>query len=90
MFLLQLFADIYKVYADYYLHRVDGYNILSCEVFCLVQETVSLVSDITTPKANDFLENLTIDANRNMHTEYDINGEKHKLLLNYKFTTRGW
>ena len=38
-----------------------------------------------TPKANDFIENLAIDANGNINTEFDINGEKLKLLFKYKF-----
>ena len=53
----------------------------------MAQETTSLLSDMT-PKANDFLENINIDANRNIHADFDITGEKHKLLLNYKFKTK--
>lgn len=43
---------------------------------------------MTTPMANDFLKNLTIDVNRNIQAQFDINGEKHKIFT-YKFTTRG-
>ena len=62
LLMLQLFADICKVYADYYFHCVDSANMLSCEVLRVARETSSLPSDITTPKAIDFLENLTIDT----------------------------
>ena len=62
LFLLQLFADIRKVYADYYFHCVDGDNTLSWELLRVARETSSLLSNVTPPKAIDFLENLTIDT----------------------------
>ena len=86
--MLYIFAGFCKVYTDYYLNRVDGDTILSCEVFRVAQETLSLLSDIIIPQANGFFGNITFDANKNIHAEFDINGEKQKILLNYTFTAR--
>ena len=48
-----------------------------------------LGSDLKTPKADRFLNNLMVVENKNVKATFDFNGEEHILNLNAKLTGRG-
>ena len=51
--------------------------------------TYMLESDLKTPKADRFLNNLMVVENKNVKATFDVNGEEHILNLNAKLTGRG-
>lgn len=45
IYLLELFADLYPVFADGYLYHVDGDGILVCEMYEAAQQTAEKLTD---------------------------------------------
>ena len=89
--MLQLFDNLHSIFADNYLHVVDSDKVLICEVYNIATQTSKLLlgSDLKTPKADKFVENLMIDEHKNVKAAFDVNGEEHVLNLNAKLTGRG-
>ena len=46
IYLVQLFADLHKVYANQYLHLIDCDKLLICESYAVAQNTADLLADI--------------------------------------------
>ena len=89
IFMLQLFADIHKLYANFYLHRVDGDNsIIACEAYDIAMKTANDLQTIQTPLADSFIESLDEDANQNVTATFKLNGADHSLTLNERLTSR--
>ena len=58
MYLLQLFADLYPVFANKYLHCVDSNKMFACETFVVAKKTAMKLLDnqnLQTPKADVLL-----------------------------------
>ena len=91
LLLLQLFDNLHSIFVNSYLHLVDSDKVLICEVFNIAKQTSTylLGSDLKTPKADKFLDNLMVDENKNVKATFDVNGEEHILNLNAKLTERG-
>ena len=91
IYTLALFADLYPVFADKFLHCVDSDTILSCEAFQVAEETALKLKDnaLLTPKADAVLEGLSTDQHNNViATFYSANGNVHTHILNEKISAR--
>ena len=87
--MLQLFADLHKLFASFYLHRVDGhYQIIACEAYNIAMKTANDLQTIQTPLADSFIESLDEDANQNVTATFKLNGADHSLTLNERLTSR--
>ena len=87
-----LFADLYPVFANKYLHCVDSNKISACETFVVATKTAMKLLDnqnLQTPKADALEESLSVDSNQNIFVEFDVKGHKHKIMLNAKLSSRG-
>ena len=86
--LLQLFADLYPVFVNRYLHWVDSDEVLICEVHRDACETanVPLDKNISTPLADALYDSLKEDQHCNIIADFDIKGTKHTITLNTKVT----
>ena len=85
-----MFADIYDLFTNQFLHHVDNDTILISEVHNVAKTTAEKLNspDLKTPRSNDFLKSLDSDECQNITAEFCIKEEKHKLTLNSKTTTR--
>ena len=81
---LQLFADLHTLFGNAYLHRVDsdGEKILSCEAYNIAKRTALQLGCVQTPLADDLLESLKEDENRNLVVSFQLKHENHALRLN--------
>ena len=79
------------LFANNYLHLVDSGKAFICEVLNIAKQTSTylLGSNLKTPKADKFLDNLMVDENKNVKATFDVNGEEYTLNLNPKLTGRG-
>ena len=63
---MQLFADLYPVFAKKYLHFVDRDKVLACEISVVAKKTATKLLDnqnLQTPKADALVESLSVDSN---------------------------
>ena len=79
------------LFANNYLHLVDSDKAFICEVLNIAKQTSTylLESNLKTPKADKFLDNLMVDENKNVKATFDVNGEEYILNLNAKLTGEG-
>ena len=80
MYLLQLFADLYPVFANKYLHCVESDKILACETFAVAKKTVMKLLDnqnLQMSKADALVESCSVDGNQNICVEFEVKGHKH-------------
>ena len=88
---MQLFADLYPVFANKYLHWVHNNKILACETFAVAKKTAMKLLDnqnLQTPKAHALVESPSVDSNQNIFVEFEMKGHKHKIMLNAKLSIR--
>ena len=92
LFTLELFADLYPVFANQYLHVVDSDKILGCEVYNVAHKTAEklMSSTLETPKADNIYMNPSLDENNNVYVTLVTPGgddeNKHSYVLNEKLT----
>ena len=89
---MQLFADLYPVFANKYLHWVHSNKILACETFAVVKKTAMKLLDnqnLQKPKADALVESHSVDSNQNTFVEFEVRGHKHKIMVNGKLSSRG-
>ena len=76
---MQLFADLYPVSANKYLHCVNSHKMLACETFAVAKKTaVNLLDNqnLQTSKAEALVESLSVDSNQNIFLEFEV--KEHK------------
>ena len=89
--MLELFDDLHHIFIHRYLHCVDSNKVLICEVYAIAQKAPDylLSSDLQTPKASEFNNNLLLDDCNNVLAVFNVNNKEHQLHLNYRVTRRG-
>ena len=89
---MQLFADLYPVFANKYLHWVHNNKILACETFAVAKKTAMKLLDnqnLQKPKADALVESHSVDSNQNTFVEFEVRGHKRKIMVNGKLSSRG-
>ena len=56
------------------MHRVDSNNMLSCEAYNLAIQTADSLKTVATPLADDLIESLREDENRNLMVTFKLKG----------------
>ena len=93
VYLMQLFADLHRVFTNKFLHCVDSETILICEAYNVAEKTAKIIKDpalLKTPKADDFISNLDTDEFDDITVElWTQENNVHKQTLDSKITGRG-